>query len=66
LPAILGLIAFMKAIQRLFQYFEFKHIKPTRLERDLGLGKGYLGLQLKREADIGSSILEKYSTIVVI
>jgi len=56
----------MKAIQRLFQYFEFKHIKPTRLERDLGLGKGYLGLQLKREADIGSSILEKYSTIVVI
>lgn len=49
----------MKAIQRLFQYFDYKNIKPTRLERDLGLGNGYFGLQLKREADIGSSILEK-------
>ncbi|MEI6143115.1 MAG: hypothetical protein WCP85_27810 [Mariniphaga sp.] len=48
----------MKAINRLFEYFEFKHIKPTRFEKDYGLSNGYLGVQLKREADIGSSILE--------
>jgi len=49
----------MKAIERLYQYFDFKKIKPTRLEKDLGLGNGYFGIQLRREADIGSSILEK-------
>ena len=49
----------MKAIERLYQYFDFKNIKPTRLEKDLGLGNGYFGIQLRREADIGSSILEK-------
>lgn len=49
----------MKAIERLYQYFDFKNIKPTRLEKDLGLSNGYFGIQLRREADIGSSILEK-------
>lgn len=48
----------MKAIQRLFQYFEFKQIKPTRFEKDFGLSNGYLCIQLKRGADIGSTILE--------
>ena len=48
----------MKAIHRLFEYFEYKNIKPTRFEKDFGLSNGYLGVQLKREADIGSSILE--------
>lgn len=48
----------MKAIGRLFQYFDFKHIKPTRFEKDFGLSNGYFGVQLKREADIGSGILE--------
>lgn len=49
----------MKAIERLYQYFDFKNIKPTKLEKELGLGNGYFGIQLRREADIGSSILEK-------
>ncbi len=48
----------MKAIGRLYQYFEYKSIKPTRFEKDFGLSNGYLGIQLKRDADIGSSILE--------
>lgn len=48
----------MKAISRLYQYFDFKHIKPTRFEKDFGLSNGYFGVQLKREADIGSGILE--------
>src|ERR1035437_3964531 len=49
----------MKAIERLYQYFDYKNIKPTRFEKDFGLSNGYFGGQLKREADIGSSILEK-------
>lgn len=49
----------MKAINRLYQYFDYKKIKPTRLEKELGLSNGYLGIQLKREADIGSAIIEK-------
>jgi len=48
----------MKAIGRLYEYFEFKHIKPTRFEKDFGLSNGYFGVQLKRDADIGSAILE--------
>lgn len=48
----------MKAIERLHQYFDYKHIKPTRFEKDSGLSNGYFGIQLKRKADIGSSILE--------
>jgi len=49
----------MKAIERLYQYFDFKGIKPTHQERDMGIGNGYFSGQLKRNADIGSSILEK-------
>ncbi|MEI6143116.1 MAG: hypothetical protein WCP85_27815 [Mariniphaga sp.] len=48
----------MKAIDRLFQYFEYKQIKPTRFEKDFGLSNGYLGIQLRRKADIGTSILK--------
>lgn len=48
----------MKAIGRLYQYFDTKNIKPTRFEKDFGLSNGYFGVQLKRDADIGSSILE--------
>lgn len=49
----------MKAIGRLYQYFDFKGIKPTRFEKDFGLSNGYFSIQLRRDADIGSSILEK-------
>jgi len=49
----------MKAIERLYQYFNFKEIRPTRLEKDIGIGNGYFSGQLRREADIGSSIIEK-------
>jgi hypothetical protein len=48
----------MKAIDRLYQYFDSKGIKPTRFEKDFGLSNGYFGKQLGRKADIGSSILE--------
>lgn len=48
----------MKAIERLYQYFEYKSIKPTRFEKNHGLSNGYFSVQLKRGADIGTSILE--------
>ena len=49
----------MKAITRLYEYFKYKDIRPTPFEKELGLGNGYFSLQYRREADIGSSILEK-------
>jgi hypothetical protein len=51
----------MKPIDRLFEYFKVKGIKPTRFEKDSGLSNGYLLVQQKRNADIGSRIL---STII--
>ncbi len=49
----------MKAIHRLFEYIKTKDIKPTRLEKEIGLSNGYLGTQLKREADLGEGVLNK-------
>lgn len=49
----------MKAIERLYQYFEFKHIKPTRFEKKIGLSNGYLGTQLKRKGNLGEDIFIK-------
>lgn len=49
----------MKAIDRLYEYFNLKNIKPTAFEKEVGLSNGYLGTQKKRNADIGESILIK-------
>ncbi|MDR2407581.1 MAG: hypothetical protein LBE13_05670 [Bacteroidales bacterium] len=49
----------MKIINRIYVYIEFKGIKPTRFEKDLGISNGYLGTQLKRNADLGETILNK-------
>lgn len=49
----------MNIIERLYQYIEFKDIKPTRFEKEVGLGNGYLGTQLRRSGEIGSGILKK-------
>lgn len=49
----------MTTIERLFEYLDYKQIKPTRFEKDIGLSNGYLGIQLRRKADIGSGILVK-------
>ncbi len=49
----------MKAIDRLYQYFENKLIKPTRFEKDFGLSNGYLGTQKKRNADLGEGVLKQ-------
>lgn len=49
----------MKAIVRLYEYLELKSIKPTALEKVIGLSNGYLGTQKKRNADMGEAIIIK-------
>lgn len=49
----------MKAIDRLYQYFENNDIKPTSLEKVIGLSNGYFGAMRKKKADIGESVLNK-------
>jgi hypothetical protein len=49
----------MKIINRLYQYLDYKQIKPTRLEKELSISNGYFGTQLKRSADLGESMIIK-------
>ncbi|MFI3265228.1 MAG: hypothetical protein SNG38_08310 [Rikenellaceae bacterium] len=49
----------MKAIDRLYVYFELKSIKPTAFEKIVGLSNGYLGTQRKRNADMGEAVFVK-------
>lgn len=49
----------MKIINRIYQYIDYRGIKPTRFEKQLGLSNGYLGTQLKRNADLGESVINK-------
>lgn len=49
----------MKSIHRLYEYLEYKSIKPAQFEKGAGLSNGYLGTQLKREADLGEGVLNK-------
>lgn len=49
----------MKAIERLYQYLDFKGLKPTFIEKEIGLSNGYLGNQRKRNADMGEGAFNK-------
>lgn len=49
----------MKIIERLHLYFEYRGIKPTAFEKAIGLSNGYLGTQLRRNADMGETVLLK-------
>ena len=49
----------MKAIERLYEYLNYKNLKPTNLEKEIGLSNGYIGVQKKRNADMGEGILIK-------
>jgi len=49
----------MGAIERFFEFIDLKGLKPTPLEKELGLSNGYLGKMLKRQSSIGSDIIEK-------
>lgn len=48
----------MKAIERLFMFFEAQGLKHTPVEKELGLTNGYLGKMRNRNGSIGSDILE--------
>lgn len=49
----------MKAIDRIYEYLEAKGLKPTVIEKEIGLSNGYLSVQRKRNADIGEGVLNK-------
>lgn len=49
----------MKAIERLYQYIDYKKFKPTNFEKEIGLSSGYLSVQKKRKADLGEGIIIK-------
>jgi len=49
----------MKAIERLYLYFEKKGLKPTVVEKEINLSNGYFSAQKKRNADMGERIMMK-------
>lgn len=49
----------MSTIDRLTYFLDFSGVKRTALEREIGLGNGYLGKMERRKASVGSDILEK-------
>lgn len=49
----------MKAISRVKQYIDYKGISNSSFEKKNALSNGYIGTQLKRNADLGESILNK-------
>lgn len=48
-----------KTVDRLFEYFDFKGVKPTPLERDMGISNGYFLKQKKNSGSLGSDLIEK-------
>lgn len=48
-----------KIIDRLYQYLDYKGIKKTRFEKEIGLSNGYLGTQKRRNADLGEGVIQK-------
>ena len=49
----------MKAVDRLYDYLNVKGLKPTAVEKAIGLYNGYLSAQRKRQADIGEGMMNK-------
>lgn len=49
----------MKAIERIYQYIDFKGIKIAEFERKNFLSNGYLKKMLLRKGDLGESILNQ-------
>lgn len=49
----------MKAINRFYKYLAEKSLKPTAIEKEIGLSNGYLSAQKKRGADMGEGMMLK-------
>lgn len=50
----------MKTIDRIFKYFEYQNIKPSKSERDLGLGNGTFAKARDRSGGVTTDIIEKF------
>lgn len=48
----------MKPIERLYEYFDYKGIKPTAFEKEIGISNGYLGKAYRKQSNIGSDIIK--------
>ncbi|WP_338409695.1 hypothetical protein [uncultured Flavobacterium sp.] len=49
----------MPAIKQLFIYMKANRIRPSELEKNIGLSNGYLKTQLNRNGSIGENIINK-------
>ena len=49
----------MKAIERFYVYLTENRLKPSSIEKEIGLSNGYLSAQKKRLADMGESVINK-------
>lgn len=49
----------MKAIDRIMKYIDFKGFNNSSFEKHIDVSNGYIGTQLKRNADLGEGILNK-------
>lgn len=49
----------MKAIDRFYEFLAEKSLKPTAIEKEIGLSNGYLSAQKKRNADMGEGMILK-------
>lgn len=49
----------MKAIDRFYEFLAEKSLKPTAIEKEIGLSNGYLSAQRKRNADMGEGMILK-------
>lgn len=47
----------MKAIDRFYEYLAERNLKPTAVEKEIGLSNGYLSAQKKRNADMGEGMM---------
>lgn len=47
----------MKAVDRVKQYIEHKGLTNSSFEKKVGLSNGYIGTQLRRNADLGEGVL---------
>jgi phage repressor protein C with HTH and peptisase S24 domain len=48
----------VKPVERLYQYFDYKGIKPTAFEKEIGISNGYFGKTYRKKASIGSDIIK--------
>ena len=54
----------MPAIKQLFIYMKANRIRPSELEKNIGLSNGYLKTQLNRNGSIGENIIKKNSKLL--